>query len=112
MAKRKKKPALNLLTHYASGTEICEEFEISSSRLAVWKKKLNIPERSGTAECWYSKESYMKLLKYYEYRMKRKEEAEEKRKGIQLPKNLEELKKEHPLITNPYCFVEGWFPEV
>lgn len=25
--------------------------------------------------------------------------------------NLEELKKEHPLVTDERCFTLGWFPE-
>ena len=43
----------------------------------------------------------------HEYHAKKIEEVSEKTKE----EKLEELKREHPLVTNEKCFTLSWFPE-
>ena len=43
----------------------------------------------------------------HEYHVKKVEETSEMTKE----ERLEELKKEHPLVTNEKCFTLSWFPE-
>lgn len=108
----KKKKLIKTDDYYISGTEICEELEISSSRLSVWKKKLKITELPGnTLEKWYTKNDWQKFLAYYELQEIKRKKAEERKRNERLPGNLKELQKAHPLVTNPKCFVESWFPE-
>ena len=70
------------------------------------------PSKTGTNRVW-SMDFYLFLKKYVaeKEQIKAREERRKARLGENKNESLEELKKEHPLVTDERCFKLNFWPE-